>query len=116
MSTQTTPEYDIGVYVSKASEIYTKDIVNWVLIGLVGMLALGVGSWGGYQNCALKALRGEKPEIGDVLMPFSRFGDFFLPALFIGLCIFPGVLLCGLGIVGARVELGLEAVGDLRAA
>ena len=91
------PEYDIGGYVSRSFEMYTKDIVNWIIIGLVGTLALGVGGWGGFQNCALKAARGEKPEISDVLMPFSRFGDFFIPLLMIMggmmLCFLPGVYL-----------------------
>ncbi|PJB37691.1 MAG: hypothetical protein CO108_20625, partial [Deltaproteobacteria bacterium CG_4_9_14_3_um_filter_63_12] len=77
--------------------VFKTDIGTWIVIGIVGYLALGVGMWGGFQNCALKASRGEKVEMGDVFYPFSRFADFFIPAVIVGvgfvLCMIPGVVL-----------------------
>lgn len=97
----TPPKHDLGAYISEAFEIYKQDVVNWIIIGLVGTLALGVGYWGGFQICAFKAMRGEKPEISDVLAPFSRFGDYFLPMFLISLALFFLVWFCGLGLVVA---------------
>ncbi len=97
------PKHDLGSLISRSIDLFKQDIGNWLVISVVGFFALGVGMWGGYHNCVLKAMRGEKPEVGDVLMPFSRFGDFFIPALLIGLS--AGLLfwLCGLGIILAFV-------------
>jgi hypothetical protein len=87
----------LGDYLGRSVTLYLKSVGNWILIGLVGSLALGVGSWGGFHNCVLKALRGEQPQVGDVLMPFSRFVDFFVPVLLIGIgfcfCLIPGLVL-----------------------
>jgi hypothetical protein len=91
-------EHNVGDYISKAFEIYTKDLVNWIIIGIVGSFALGVGFWGGFHVCADKALRGEKPEVGDVLSPFSKFGEFIVPlAIMFGCSL---LALCLVGIIG----------------
>jgi len=98
MSTMQPVEHNIGEYISKAIEIYTKDIVNWLIIGVVGTFALGVGFWGGFHVCAAKALRGEKPEVGDVLSPFGKIGEFIVPLAIFFVC---GLLImCLVGIIG----------------
>lgn len=87
-------DLDIGGMLSKSWEIFQRDMVNWILIGIVGSLALGVGGWGGFQYCALKAARGESVSVGDVFYPFQHFGRLFIPMLAIlGIVIFT----CGLG-------------------
>ena len=91
-------EHNIGEYISKAIEIYTKDIVNWLIIGVVGTFALGVGFWGGFYVCADKALRGEKPEVGDVLSPFGKIGEFIVPLAIIFVCAM--LTFCLIGAVG----------------
>jgi len=93
------PKHDLGGLVSESLEIYKKDIGGWIVIGLVGTLALGVGYWGGFHHCAQKAIRGEKPAVGDVMMPFQRIGDFIIPAILIGCAVVFLGWLCGLGLV-----------------
>jgi hypothetical protein len=91
----------LGDCIKAAFDLFMKDPVNWIIIGLVGSVAIGVGYWGGFQLCAMKALKGEKPAVADVLAPFSRFVDYFLPFLitYIGycICILPGVYLTDIG-------------------
>ncbi len=91
-------EHNVGEYISQSFEIYTKDLVNWIIIGVVGTFALGVGFWGGFHVCADKAIRGEKPEVGDVLSPFSKFGEFIVPLAIMFGC---GMLtVCLIGFIG----------------
>jgi len=93
------PKHDLGGLVGESIEIYKKDIGGWIVIGLVGTLALGVGYWGGFQHCAQKAIRGEKPVVGDVMMPFQRIGDFIIPAVLIGCAVVFLGWLCGVGLL-----------------
>jgi hypothetical protein len=89
--------HDIGAYFNQALEIFKQDIVNWIIIGFVGNLAVGVGFWGGFHICTEKALRGEKPTVGDVLAPFSKIGELIVPILIIVALATFGMILCGLG-------------------
>ncbi len=88
---------NMGDAISTGINQYTSNIGKFILIGFVGTFALGVGGWGGFVNVAMKHNRGEEVEVGDVLYPFKRFGDFFIPALLIGLaaclCYVPGIIL-----------------------
>ena len=87
---------DIGGLFGRSLDIIKADIVNWALIGLVGALALGCGSWGGYHYCAQKQLSGQKPEVLDVLHPFSN-PQLLIPIILIVIgsmfCVIPGVIL-----------------------
>ena len=88
---------DVGALLKQAWEIFVRDPVNWILITLVGSLALGVGGFGGFQHAALKAIRGESVEIGDAFYLFQR-PQWILPIL--GVLVGAGfliVLTCGLG-------------------
>ena len=91
-------EHDLGGYISKAFDIYKQDLVNWIIIGVVGTFALGVGFLGGFHICAMKALSGQKPEIGDVLAPFNRIGEWILPILGLSAVAILLGWVCGLGI------------------
>jgi hypothetical protein len=91
-------EHDLGGYLSKAIDIYKQDIVNWIIIGVVGTFALGVGFLGGFHICAMKAMNGQKPEVGDVLAPFSRIGEWILPVLGLSAVAILLGWVCGLGI------------------
>jgi len=89
-------EPSVGEHVGKAIEVFKTDVGTWIVIGIVGSMAVGVGMWGGFQNCALKASRGEKVELGDVFFPFSRIVDFIIPWIIIVagclFCFLPGLL------------------------
>lgn len=86
-------DLDIGELLKQSWNIFQRDIVNWILITIVGALALGVGGWGGYQHCALKAARGEEVKVGDVLYPFQNL-SLFIPVLaIIGI----SIVTCGIG-------------------
>lgn len=90
---RTNADLDVGDLLKRAWEIFQQDLVTWILIGLVGGLALGCGGWGGYQHCFLKAERGEKVEVGDVLYPFSNL-HLLVPVLaIIGITL----VTCGIG-------------------
>ena len=91
-------EHDLGGYISKAFDIYKQDLVNWIIIGVVGTFALGVGFLGGFHICAMKALSGQKPEVGDVLAPFNRIGEWILPILGLSAVAILLGWVCGLGI------------------
>ena len=87
---------DIGGLLSRALDVVKQDFVNWAIIGLVGQLAFGVGVWGGYHYCAQKQLAGQKPEVADVLRPFSNI-QMIIPGILIGIAacflVIPGVIL-----------------------
>ena len=76
-------KHDLGGYWNRALQIFLKDPVNWIIIGTVGMFAVGVGMWGGFQRCYLIHEQGGKPTIQDVIWPFKsgRPLDYFLGAL-----------------------------------
>jgi hypothetical protein len=100
MTTAPAPvEHNLGQYISKAFELYMKDPVNWIIIGLVGTLALGVGQLGGFHICAEKAWRGEKPTVSDVLIPFQRIGEWIVPVLLLAIGGGILVLFCGVGLL-----------------
>jgi hypothetical protein len=87
---------DFGDLFGRTLDVIKVDPVNWAILGVVGTLALGCGGWGGWQNCAKKQLAGQKPEVNDVLYPFSNI-SLIIPALLAGLaaipCVFPGMIL-----------------------
>lgn len=91
-------DLDVGGMLSKSWEIFQRDMVNWVLIGIVGSLALGVGGWGGFQYCGLKAARGESVSVGDVFYPFQHFGRMIVPIFAIIALV---IVTCGLGALPA---------------
>jgi hypothetical protein len=87
---------DVGTLLKQAWEIFVRDPVNWILLSLVGTLALGVGGFGGYHHAALKAIRGESVEVGDAFYVFQR-PQWILPILGIILGImFLALVTCGL--------------------
>jgi hypothetical protein len=106
ISSPTPPKHDVGNYVSEAFALFMKEPVKWVVIGLIGQLALGVGYWGGFQHCAMKQIRGETLEFKDVLMPFEQFGRLFIPSLIASLIIGVGFVLCILPGIVAAILLG----------
>lgn len=90
-------KYELTDYINEGIEIYKEDFGTWILIGIVGSFALGVGHWGGFQYCALKASRGEEVSVGDVLYPFQRFFAYIVPMILITIgfmfCFLPGLYL-----------------------
>ncbi len=87
--------FDVGGLLKGAWEIFSKDIVNWLLVTVVGILALGCGAWGGWHYCALKSARGESISVGDVLYPWSNLGLLIPVLIMIGVAI----PTCGLGMI-----------------
>lgn len=87
---------DFGGLFGRAFDLIKVDPVNWVILGVVGLGALGCGAWGGWANCAKKQLAGQKPEVGDVLYPFSNI-SLAIPVLLASLaiipCVFPAFVL-----------------------
>ncbi len=87
---------DFGGLLGRTFDLFKADPVNWIILGVVGSAALGCGAWGGWQNCAKKQLAGQKPEVNDVLYPFSNI-SLLVPPLLAGLamipCGFPGFIL-----------------------
>jgi hypothetical protein len=80
-------KHDFVGYWNRALAIFMKDPVNWIIIGLVGFAALGVGMWGGFQRCYLIDQQGGKPTVQDVIWPFKsgRGLDLFLGSLVAGI-------------------------------
>jgi hypothetical protein len=86
-------QLDVGGLFQRAWNIFQADMVNWILVAVVGHLALGVGFWGGFHYCATKSLRGEKLQVGDVLYPFRQL-SLLLPFVVIFAV---AIVTCGLG-------------------
>lgn len=90
-------EIDVGGLLKQSWDIFMRDPVNWLLVSVVGTLALLVGGFGGFHYAALKAIRGEQVEIGDAFYIFQRPG-WILPlvGVFFASTVV-GFLTCGLG-------------------
>ncbi|MCA9564708.1 MAG: hypothetical protein KC561_14530, partial [Myxococcales bacterium] len=102
-------ESDFGTYAKNAWGVVSQDFLTWFLVSIVGWFAVGCGFYGGYQHCYLKAKRGQKVEVTDVLYPFKsgRFVDLFLGAITSG---FGGIFTAAIWgyTVPLQIDQGME--------
>ncbi|MDY0061233.1 MAG: hypothetical protein RBU45_15600 [Myxococcota bacterium] len=102
------PKADIGKCLQQAWDLFKVEWQIWVLAALIFMgittvalillvipLFFVAGALqAGMFHMALKQIKGQKLEVGDVFAGFSRYGDTTLLSIVVGLIVFGGTLLC----------------------
>ncbi len=94
---------DFGNAFSKGWQGFTANIgtliVGTLLMAIISMTIILIPiMMAGFLNMCLKAVRGEKVEVGDVFAGFSSFGRFFVGGLLLIAVNFVGMLACGVGL------------------
>ncbi len=93
---------DFGDAFSKGWQAFTANIgvliIGTLLMAIISMtVILAPIMLAGFYNMCLKAVRGQKVEVGDVFFGFSHFGRFFVGFLLMIAVGFLGVLACFIG-------------------